>query len=433
MRDALITLAGALLSLIVLVSLMSPAQDRLLLSRPTTEDRGNHGLAAAYRWLAGNNISTHSLRRPFSRIEQAALPGSGNLLIVSLPALRQVLESEWVALNSWIGSGNSVLVLSAMYHLPQWNHSVELTRRQAIMDSIAKLTADEFSLQNDDIDLPETIFVLSDLRDSVRAFKPAPYTLYPTTRHPLFEGVGELQSWHTPGLYRYHGQSAETKSVYWTLDSDSSRLALRLMHGESPQQTGMWLLPVGEGWIYFSAFSDLLSNSVLKQHDNARWFSNLLAHALAEGGYVIFDDYHFGLSDLYDPKAFFVDQRLHNSLVFVGVFWLIYALGRSPRLAPVRRPVSEPASIDFVDAMAGFFARRIQSQTIAKYLAERLLERISEHTRLEGDSLWRWLDDHPYVAEQDIKRLQRASGYLPGRTKLIQLTRSIDRIHKVVT
>ena len=301
MRDALITLAGALLSLIVLVSLMSPAQDRLLLSRPTTEDRGNHGLAAAYRWLAGNNISTHSLRRPFSRIEQAALPGSGNLLIVSLPALRQVLESEWVALNSWIGSGNSVLVLSAMYHLPQWNHSVELTRRQAIMDSIAKLTADEFSLQNDDIDLPETIFVLSDLRDSVRAFKPAPYTLYPTTRHPLFEGVGELQSWHTPGLYRYHGQSAETKSVYWTLDSDSSRLSLTLMHGESPQQTGMWLLPVGEGWIYFSAFSDLLSNSVLKQHDNARWFSNLLAHALAEGGYVIFDDYHFGLSDLYDP------------------------------------------------------------------------------------------------------------------------------------
>jgi len=177
----------------------------------------------------------------------------------------------------------------------------------------------------------------------------------------------------------------------------------------------------------------LISNSVLKEQDNARWFAQLLTHTVADSGYVIFDDYHFGLSDLYDPQAFFADKRLHNSLLFIGAFWLIYALGRSPRLAPVKKPVNKPATTDFIEAMAGFFSRRVRSRTVAKKLAERLLEDIRQHTQLEGDSLWRWLHDHPGVSERDLRRLQRASGYVPGHIKLIQLTRCIDRIHKVLS
>jgi hypothetical protein len=195
----------------------------------------------------------------------------------------------------------------------------------------------------------------------------------------------------------------------------------------------MWLLPVGEGWVYLSAFPDLLSNGVLKQQDNARWFANLLAHTVADGAYVVFDDYHFGLSDLYDPQAFFTDRRLHNSLLFIGAFWLVYALGRSPRLAPVTKRTVKPASRDFIEATAGFFTRRIKPRTIAHELATRLLEDISVHTQLKGDSLWNWLHDHPDVSERDIRSLQRASGRSAGTTQLIQLTRSINRIQKVLT
>jgi hypothetical protein len=136
---------------------------------------------------------------------------------------------------------------------------------------------------------------------------------------------------------------------------------------------------------------------------------------------------------LYDPEAFFADDRLHNSLLFIGAFWLIYALGRSPRLAPVKKRPVKPATRDFIEAMAGFFTRRIKPATIAYELATRLLEDISTHTQLSGDSLWNWLHDHPDVSRRDLQRLHKASGRSPGKTRLIQLTRSINRIQKVLT
>ena len=171
----------------------------------------------------------------------------------------------------------------------------------------------------------------------------------------------------------------------------------------------------------------------MKQQDNARWFTNLLSHTVSKGGYVIFDDYHFGLSELYEPEAFFADDRLHNSMLFIGAFWWIYALGRSPRLAPVKNRPVKPATRDFIEAMAGFFTRRIKPATIAYELATRLLEDISAHTQLSGDSLWNWLHDHPDVSQRDIQRLHKASVCSPGKTRLIQLTRSINRIQKVLT
>ena len=433
MRDTLITLAGALLSFFLLVSLMSPQTDQTVVSRPTTEDVGKHGLKGLHSWLAQNNFNIHSLRKPVTRIDQEALPATGNLMIVSLPHARESLDSEWAAMNNWISNGNAVIVLASLYHIPQWSDTHEWTREDEIKDALSKLTAEEFTLQRDDIEADESEFNLTDMQESIQAFKPAPYRLYPAVEHTLFSQVVELESLHTPGMYQYKNKIDDIEAAYWSINSESARLALRLIYGESQQQTAMWLLPVGKGWVYLSAFPDLLSNSVLKQQDNARWFANLLSHTVADGGYVIFDDYHFGLSDLYDPEAFFADDRLHNSLLFIGAFWLIYALGRSPRLAPVRKRAIKPASRDFIEAMAGFFTRRIKSRTIAHELAARLLDDISTHTQLEGDSLWIWLHDHPDISGRDIQRLQRASGHTTGTTKLIQLTRSINRIQKVLT
>ena len=433
MRDSLITLAGALLSIIVLVSLMSPQTDQVIISRPTTEDVGKHGLKGLHTWLVQNNVKIHSLRKPVTRIDQDNLPASGNLMIISLPLAREALDSEWQALNDWISRGNAVIILASLYHTPQWSDNREWSREEEIKDAVTQLTAEEFTLQREAIEDVESEFSLTDLQQSIQAFKPSPYRLYPAIEHTLFSEVVELESVHTPGIYQYKNETDDIEATYWSIGSESARLALRLIEGESQQQTAMWLLPVGEGWVYLSAFPDLLGNSVLKQQDNARWFSNLLSHTVADDGYVVFDDYHFGLSDLYDPQAFFADSRLHNSLLFIGAFWLVYALGRSPRLAPVMKRTVKPASRDFIEAMAGFFTRRIKSRTIAHELATRLLEDISMQTQLSGDSLWNWLHDHPDVSERDIRSLQRASGHTAGTTKLIQLTRSINRIQKVLT
>ncbi len=433
MRDTLITLAGALLSFIVLVNLLSPQTDQVAASRPTTEDAGRHGMKALYSWLAQSSINNFSLRTPVTRIDQQALPASGNLMVVSLPFAREPLDSEWLALNNWIGQGNAVLVLASLYHMPQWGKTREWSREDDIRDAISKLTAGEFTLQRDAIEDNEAEFSLEAMQASIQAFKPSAYRLYPAVEHSLFDEVYELESVHTPGMYQYKNEIDETEAACWTIESESARLALRLVDGEAQQLTAMWLLPVGEGWIYLSAFPDLLGNGVVKQQDNARWFTNLVSHTVSNGSYVIFDDYHFGLSDLYDPGAFFADERLHNSLWFIGAFWLIYALGRSPRLAPVRNRSIKPATRDFIEAMAGFFTRRIKPAAIAHELATCLLEDISRHTQLKGDALWNWLHDHPDISQQDIQSLRQTSGRMPGTAKLVQLTRSIHRIKKVLT
>jgi hypothetical protein len=433
MRDALITLAGASLSLFLLVSVMSPGTEQQSVSRPTTEDTGRHGLKAVHSWLQESGVNSHSLRKPFARIDQEPIPATGNMMIISLPLSREALDSEWQALHQWVSDGNSVMLLASLYHVPQWSDRLGWIREDQVVEAVGRLSAEEFVLRREDIEAQESEFSLGAMQDSIRAFKPAPYRLYPALKHSLFEQVYELESVHTPGAYRYRDENGGEQHAFWSIDSDAARLALRVMYGESRDMTAMWLLPVGEGWIYLSAFPGLFSNSLLKQQDNARWFDNLLSHAVADGAFVVFDDYHFGLSDLYDPEAFFADRRLHNSLLFIGVFWLVYALGRSPRLAPVRNPAARPASTDFIEAMAGFFTRRIRSRTIARELATRLLEDAGDRTQLDGDALWNWLRDHPQVSEHDIRRLQRASGHAQGKTKLIPLTRSIHRIQKVLS
>lgn len=432
MRDSLITLAGALLSLFLLVSLLSPAPVQRQSSRPTTEDDGKHGLMAAYRWLAENNVNVFSLRKPFSRIDQEDLPVSGNLMILSLPLVREVLDSEWETLNEWISRGNSVLVAAGIYHLPQWSKGEEWYRETEIISAVEAITAEQYTLSHNEIEKSTKGFDLAELQRSIQAFKPSTVPLRPATEHALFREVTELRSWHTAGLYQDEDQSGTVANAYWSVDSESSRLALRLMFAETRQQTAMWLLPVGQGWVYLSAFPDLVSNRVLNDMDNARWFANLLALTVADEGYVIFDDYHFGLSDLYDPEAFFSDKRLHNTLWFIGAFWLIYALGRRPRLAPLKQQERKLVATDFIEATAGFVSRRVKARAIAQYLAARLLQALSQRTQLEGEALWHWLHDHPAVSTRDIYRLQRATGYASGSTKLVQLTRSIDRIHKVI-
>lgn len=433
MRDILITVAGVLLSVMLLVSLMLPQAEQRPVSRPNTEDAGDHGLKALHAWLTTNKVNTLSLRRPATRIDQEALPESGNLMITSLPHSRGSLDSEWAALHDWVSRGNTILVLASLYHLPQWSDGFDRAREDKISDAIARLTAGEFTLQRDPIEVEDAGFSLDAVQASIEAFKSSTCQLKPFFDHALFDQVEVLESLHMPGLYQTGDELGQVQASYWTIDSDAARLALRIVVGESTDQTAVWLLPTGSGWVYISAFPDLVSNAVLKQRDNARWLSNLIAHSVSSGGYVVFDDYHFGLSDLYDPEAFFADERLHNSLLFIGAFWLVYALGRSPRLAPVARRSAKPASRDFIEAMAGFFTRRIKARTVARELAGCLLDNVAQRTQLEGDSLWHWLHDHPGIAEQDVNRLRRASESRQGRINLIQLTRSIHRIEKVLS
>ncbi len=451
-QNILITLAGVLLSVVLLLNVLVPQQQNLPVSRPTSEDKGKHGQFAIYEWLARSGVRTYSLRKPVHRLQENDLPYSGNVMLISLPYANQALESEWSAINQWIEQGNTAVVFVAgLYARPEWTVSSD------VFASIKKLTADEFSLssnrfateEDDAIDQggnQDRNYELSDLQSQLDLFKSERLSLSPTIKHPIFENIEALDAYYLPMLMQSHEvDDGHEEKIYYSIESDSARLGLGLLTIENMTAAEgakkalsdmadhyvMWLLPVGEGWVYLSAFPDLLGNNVLKQSDNALWFTQLLQLHLSESGHVVFNDYPFGLSELYDAEAFFSDKRLHYTLVFIALFWLVYALLFSPRLAPVRSVKSLPGNKDFVEAAAGFLSRRIKNQAVAKALSMALIEELQTKTQLHGNHFWHWLQDHPDIYNDDVSLLKRASGYEKGSVKLMQLTQTLNRIYIV--
>ena len=76
-----------------------------------------------------------------------------------------------------------------------------------------------------------------------------------------------------------------------------------------------WQVRIGDGIGWISGYAELFSNAALGGGDNARLLANIVAGSLGLDGRVIFDDMHQGLTEVYDPKAFFGDARLHMTFV----------------------------------------------------------------------------------------------------------------------
>jgi len=445
-RDLSITIAGALLSVFVLLNVLVPQQQHVPVSMPTSEDKGKHGFYAIHRWLMDSGVRTLSLRKPVHRIQGNVLPDSGNVMLLSLPYAKQALESEWSAINLWVEQGNTVLLLVAgLYAKPKWMSSDD------VFTPIKKITADQFTLtsnvmpvQRNDMKEQGESVVLSDLQEKVNLFKPKRLKLSPAIKHLLFKNIVSLDSYYFP--YLLQAREAEDNGMgvtFYSLASDAARLGMGLANVDEEillndmnlsgvsEHYSMWLLPVGEGWVYLSAFPDLLSNQVLKKSQNAKWFTQLLQLHLSSSGYVIFNDYPFGLSELYDADAFFADKRLHYTFMFIAIFWLVYALAFSPRLAPVHITKRIPENKDFIEASAGFFSRRVKTRTVAEALSLALIDELQKKTQLRGKELWNWLHDHADIHNDDIDTLKRASDYGKGNVSLIKLTQVIDRIYMV--
>lgn len=443
-RDLLITIAGSLLSVFVLINVLVPQQQQVPISKPTSEDQGVSGLFAMYKWLTDSGVNTLSLRKPVSRILDTDMSDSGNVMLISLPYTRRALESEWSAVNQWIARGNTAVVFVAgLYDRPGWMSLND------VFSPIKKITASEFSLNSDTVSVEyseDESIGLGDLQEQIDLFKSKPLKLSPMIHHPLFNNIKTIDAKYQPYLLQpVESDGEQWEKTFYLLKSDLARLGMGLMKVENSfevEEDGvvlsdfseryvMWLLPVGDGWVYLSAFPDLLSNSMLKESENARWFTQLLQQHLSSSGYVIFNDYPFGLSDLYDADAFFSDKRLHYTFVFVALFWLTYALAFSPRLAPVRVLRNMPDNTDFIEASAGFFSRRLKVRTVSKALSTALIDELKNRTQLKDKQFWDWLQDHPDVYDEDVVILKHASGEKNGKVKLIQLTQVINRIYRV--
>lgn len=411
--------------------LVPQSQTTREISLPTTEDRGEEGLKGLFKWLTTVGVPVKSLRNRYDTLfDQSNYADTGNLLIISLPQRNNQRASEWLPLANWLEKGNSLLIMAAEFHKPAWS---EGSRWKKQLNPLGEAfgwkikTRSNKSESSEDISEQRNNNLSDDLKnlaETLNTIKPEPMTLKPDAKLPVMRGIVHLQG-DSAVLFR------QKNTHFFAGDKNLPTISLAQIIDDqaTTPKTAIYLLPTGQGNIYLSLMPDLFSIEQLGQADNAHFIINLINNNLGHNGKVIFDDYHFGLSELYDKTQFFNDNRLHNTLLFIAALWLVYVVGHTNRLAPVRQHVPLPAEIDKVKAMSGFFAGRINQRTLARELVKHLMIDIQLKYHLGNEQkAGLWLRQNPALSHLDTTLLSQAPSGM--RVAINELNKNINAIRK---
>ena len=419
MRERLVTLFGALAAVyLVFVLLVGQRQpDAAPESMPTTVDRGERGLRGLQSWLESSSIRVRSLRGRYDRLPaDVGLPERGNLMILTLPQTVPARPLEIDALKDWVGRGNSALVLDGSIEVfAQPEH-----RRWQPSGLLAALG---FSLEfadseGDDADRSGDAAGAQGELD--KDGRPRPRGLIVRGRHPVVHEVREVRV----RTHSLHPLVLTSKEKF--------RTSLVLLEDPLTGSPAFWQVRIGDGTGWISGYADLFGNAALGGGDNARLLANIVASSLGPDGWVIFDDMHQGLTEVYDPNAFFGDARLHATLWFIVGFWLLYVVGRSNRIAPLIQRPELPRAVDFVRAVGGLFARRLSGREVALGLLRHFFSEL-RGVRAGADGIdWELLARHPRVPPSQIDELRALHfGLIQGRTPdLVRLNNLLNNIRK---
>ena len=447
MRERLMTLACALGALLLIGTLLLRG-DTLAARRaspPTTLEHADNGLLGAWTWLQGEGVRTLALRERFGvLLQQARLPRSGNLLIVSLPAVTVFRSDEALAIDRWIRDGNTLLVLAALRDRPGWaQYPFVMTNDLQLLTELSFAPAPERGEQS----APRRAAAPSTADRRERRNRPPPEarqrtetgaerltrlatelsspelnTLVPNRAHPYFAGVtrAEALSDYAPLAY----------SV--TIPRDG--FVLSLAHEKGSAEDAFWVRPHGEGTIIVSGFGSLFSNRALGRADNARLLANLVGSSVGADGVVVFDDEHQGLSDTYDPTRFYRDGRLYGTLAVIVAVWLSWVLGASQLHTPLVRTVA-PREAELVRTTGLYLARVLRPAAAARRLLEQFLQRVGTAMgagAADPARLWEWLENHPRLPRADVQQLREwyAASCARRNVPLIRLHNLIVRTER---
>ncbi len=405
MRDRLVTLLGALLALAIVYTLFFQRPGEPPVTKPLSTEAGRNGYLGLWNWLEREHVRVVSLRNRYSTLrDDASLRRGGNVLIVTMPFRTPLRQSETVPLQAWLLDGNTVLMLAALDDSPEW---LPLADQRNFRDDLAALTGLRFTTPRED----------AAARAGGDSSRPPPAArfsrppiaartaleLEPAVDHPLLAGV--------KALHAYSDDSSEL----WSLGPDPSHLVLRLATESPGGNDALWERPYGSGKIIVAASGSLLANRNIGEGGARELVRNVLRYRLGDGGAVIFDDMHQGLSSLYDAAALLRDARLRYTIWFVLAAWLVYVLGTSNRLAPPRAPRSAPRQGDFVAAAGGFMARRLDRNAAGRLLLDEWLDEVRRARGLpRGTPLWAELEATPTLARGVYEELHAYDRTLAG-------------------
>ena len=389
MKERLVTAGGALLALAAIIA-VAISERGPTVTHPTAEQAGPNGYLALNRWLQESGVRTVSYRHSALELDEHEA-GRNNLFVTAMPHQRPLAPGEADALRAWVAGGNTLLLSVALDDTPAWAMGTE----PGLLDRIEELAGLRFSALDDAEIIPR--------------WGPATIALEPR-RGEAMVGVSALQ-----------GETDRPTGIWRASVVDDAWRPLA--HTAEYETDAIWHRRYGEGHIYVVALGSLLTNRAIAEADNARFFANVAAAHLAADGAAIFDDFHQGLSMLYDPNAFFADPRLHISALCLLALWLLYMVGTWNRLAP---PVAEdavPGQLDFVRAAGGLLARKLHRSDAARLLFAARFGRLAGRGATFAESPWQRLAEDPTVPaalatalRQDYQRA--AAG---DRVHLVQL------------
>lgn len=392
MKERLVTLVLALgaFALFVVMFLRSDgALDRTgAVPRPTSTERRESGHFAAAAWLRTEGVRVQSWRDGFDGLSdpEAVASPTDNLLVVTLPATVAFEREEILPLQHWVRAGNTLLVLAALSDSPDWAR-----------DPPALTAAD--------------IRLLTGLELAPLRARAAGAALVPNRRHAYFEGV-ETAVASGPG-----------GSTAWRMSVPYDGFALALAHDSHTGEDVLWARALGNGQVIVSAYGSLFTNQAVGRADNARLFANLVAANVGPRGAVLFDDVHQGLGAAYDPKKFYSDPRLYETVAILALIWLLWVFG-STRLRPASTRVAVPSETELTHASANLLARVLRPAAAARALVEHVL----------GKPPWHALERHPRVARSDLERLKSwySRANAGQRVPLARLQNLLVRIERLI-
>ena len=356
------------------------------LARPTSIEREGNGQYAAAEWLRRSGYEVSSWRESYAALDAGT---SGALLIVTLPVTNGIETAELPALDRWLRSGNTLLVLAPLADAPDW---VMGDAPQFDLTALTGLEFDEPPQRGRD---KAAARPKPDSPPNPLPFRAMFHQAAPRAPHAFLADVGSLR-----------GVSDQLRSV-WRLRVPYDGFALELARDRDSGAGVLWIRALGQGRIVVSGYASLLSNRMLGEADNARLLANIVGGVVRPGGRVLFDDGHHGLRPDYDPQQFFGDRRLHWTVAIVLAGWLAWVLGGT-RLRTPDSSVRTPAATDLVRATGEFFARVVAPHAAARRLFELFFERwrIARQAPRDSSVHWEWLESHPRVAAADIDRLK---------------------------
>jgi uncharacterized protein DUF4350 len=431
MKERFITLFGgaAALYLVIILFIHPAPPETTKMSLPVSSDSGKYGLLGLARWLEQGGVPVQALRLRYDALlTDVTVQTKGNLLVVSLPQRVPARERERGSLQEWLRRGNHLLILAAGNDTPEWSLTFNRSLEPLLTDLGFRLASNKGSVTSSSTDDPE--HKRSGDRTPIalfEGFQPAPRQLSPQKGHPILRDVRAVE------VTAFAGSAPKMDLVP---ANDDLRTTFVLLRDGETNAPVFWQIRTEGGLAWISSYADLFGNVSLGRQDNGHLLANVITACLEPGGRVILDDMHQGVSDLYDPSAFFTDPRLHHTLWFLVGFWFLYLVGRASRLAPLQVRPTRPRTVDFVRALGGLFARRVSPAVVAHQLMAAFFNEIRARHRLplNGRPVWDVLTNSPRVNPEHVEKLQIVSSDLAKGRKpnLITMTNVIHDLRSVL-